>query len=107
MPMRRRSGAPPRRRSAPTLPDWPGTWHERHPGHMDSVPIVVHQPSPTGGRRVTMRRQDREQVLGTAYSDYDLVVFLEATGVVSPANVLDDPQLVQWSGAGPHEWHAA
>ncbi|MFF4427189.1 hypothetical protein ACFY04_41725 [Streptomyces sp. NPDC001549] len=74
---------------------------------MDSAPIVVHQPSPTGGRRVTMRHQDREQVLGTAYSDHDLVVFLEAAGVVSPANVLDDPQLVQWSGAGAHEWHAA
>ncbi|MEJ8640621.1 hypothetical protein WKI68_02540 [Streptomyces sp. MS1.HAVA.3] len=74
---------------------------------MDSAPIVVHQPSLSGGRRVTMRRQDREEVLGVAYSDHDLIVFLEAAGVVSPNNVLDDPQLVQWNGAGAHEWRAA
>ncbi|MFF3138821.1 hypothetical protein [Streptomyces mirabilis] len=39
-------------------------------------------------------------VLDLAHSDHDLVVFLEAGGVVDPENVLDDPQLVQWWGAG-------
>ncbi|MFD9520704.1 hypothetical protein [Streptomyces sp. NPDC059979] len=72
---------------------------------MDSA--VVHQPSLSGGRRVTMRRKDQEEVLGVAYSDHDLIIFLEAAGVVSPINVLDDPQLVQWNGAGAHEWRAA
>lgn len=37
-------------------------------------------------------------VLRLAHSDHDLVVFLEAGGVVDPENVLDDPQLVQWRG---------
>ncbi|MFD6891123.1 hypothetical protein [Streptomyces sp. NPDC059957] len=74
---------------------------------MNTAPIVVHPVSLSGGRQVTMRRRGREDVLGVAYSDYDLVVFLEAAGVVSPDNVLDDPQLVQWNGAAAHEWRAA
>ncbi|MGW2586347.1 hypothetical protein ACWCYZ_34415 [Streptomyces virginiae] len=74
---------------------------------MNSAPIVVHQAFLGGGRQVTMRRQGREDVLGVAYSDHDLVVFLEAAGVVSPDNVLEDPQLVQWNGEGAHEWRAA
>ncbi|MFE5523479.1 hypothetical protein ACFQ9Q_38035 [Streptomyces virginiae] len=73
---------------------------------MDSAPIVVHPPFPSGGRLVSLRHQDREGALGVAYSDDDLVVFLESAGVVSPENVLDDPQLVEWSGAGAHEWRA-
>ncbi|MFD7094057.1 hypothetical protein [Streptomyces xanthophaeus] len=74
---------------------------------MKTAPITVHQAALNGGRQVTMRRQGREDVLGVAYSDHDLVVFLEAAKVVSPENVLDDPQLVQWNGEGAHEWRAA
>jgi hypothetical protein len=36
------------------------------------APIVVHRPSPTGGRRVSMRRGGRDEILGLAHSDHDL-----------------------------------
>ncbi|MFD5575162.1 hypothetical protein [Streptomyces cadmiisoli] len=69
---------------------------------MAIAPIVVHPPSGTGGRRVMVH----SIMVGIAYSDHDLVRFLEAAGVVDPQNVLDDPQLVEWRGGGPHEWGA-
>ncbi|WTG02606.1 hypothetical protein OHA04_27430 [Streptomyces sp. NBC_01590] len=70
---------------------------------MDGAAIVVHRPSETGGRRVTVRGT----ILGLAYSDRDLVVFLEAAGVLDPEQVLDDPLWVEWRGAGPHQWDGA
>ncbi|MFD3533394.1 hypothetical protein [Streptomyces sp. NPDC058664] len=74
---------------------------------MRSAPIVVHRCNPSGGRQVTMHRDGREEVLGLAHSDHDLIVFLEAAGVIEPANVLDDPQLVEWRGDPSHYWRAA
>ncbi|MFF2964266.1 hypothetical protein ACFVT1_36485 [Streptomyces sp. NPDC057963] len=70
---------------------------------MDGAPIVVHRPSATGGRRVSVRGQ----ILGLAHSDRDLVVFLEAAGVLDPEQVLDDPLWVEWRGGGAHQWDAA
>ncbi|WP_374938335.1 hypothetical protein [Streptomyces sp. Ru62] len=64
------------------------------------VPIVVHRPSLPGGRRVSVHRHGQGEVLGTAYSDHDLVVFLECIGVADPDALLDDPQWVEWRG-GP------
>ncbi|QGZ52550.1 MULTISPECIES: hypothetical protein [Streptomyces] len=58
---------------------------------MSSAPIVVHRPSPSGGRRVTARRTGRDEILGLAHSDHDRVVFLVAAGVIDPEQVLDDP----------------
>ncbi|AWW43012.1 hypothetical protein [Streptomyces cadmiisoli] len=66
---------------------------------MFEAPIVVHRPSGTGGRRVTVR----SETLGTAYSDHDLVVFLEAAGVTDPESVLDDPGWVEWRSGRPYE----
>ncbi|WP_274562429.1 hypothetical protein [Streptomyces spiramyceticus] len=74
---------------------------------MESAPIVVHRPSANGGRRVTVHRHGRDEILGTAYSDHDLVVFLEAAGVAEPDAVTDDPRWVEWRGGDPHQWHAA
>ncbi|MEU0119451.1 hypothetical protein ABZ137_38685 [Streptomyces bobili] len=74
---------------------------------MTSAPIIVHRPTGTGGRRVTVHRQGRDEVLGTAYGDHDLVVFLEGAGVAEPEAVLDDPQWVEWRGGHAHEFHAA
>ncbi|WP_394427403.1 hypothetical protein [Streptomyces sp. SGAir0957] len=48
-----------------------------------------------------------DRVLGTAYSDHDLVVFLEAAGVADPDSALDDPQWVRWRGRGAHQFGAA
>ncbi|MFF0000583.1 hypothetical protein [Streptomyces avermitilis] len=73
---------------------------------MTSAPIVVHQPSRTGGRSVTVHSHGSDEILGTASSDHDLVVFLEGAGVVDPAGGLDEPRWVEWRGGGPHEWSA-
>ncbi|MFE9813153.1 hypothetical protein [Streptomyces sp. NPDC005548] len=74
---------------------------------MSSTPIVVHRPSISGGRRVTVHRRGRDEILGTAYSDLDLVVFLEAAGIADAEFVLDDPRWVEWRDAPAHEWSAA
>ncbi|MFI9825908.1 hypothetical protein ACIHFC_36995 [Streptomyces sp. NPDC052013] len=74
-------------------------------GVVESLPVVVHEPSrPSGGRRVTRRRGGREETLGFAYSDHDLVVFLEAAGVADPEAALNDPACVQWRGGQAHQW---
>ncbi|MFD5573634.1 hypothetical protein [Streptomyces cadmiisoli] len=69
--------------------------------------IVVHGLSSTGGRRVTVHRHGRDEILGTAYSDHDLIVFLEAAGVTDPESILDDPEWVEWRCGRPHEWVTA
>jgi hypothetical protein len=76
-------------------------------GSVTSAPIVVHRPSLSGGRRVTVHSSGRDEVLGTAYSDHDLVVFLEGAGVAEPEAILDDPQWVEWRGGPAHEFSAA
>ncbi|MFI8193868.1 hypothetical protein ACIF8T_34730 [Streptomyces sp. NPDC085946] len=64
---------------------------------MSSAPIVVCWPSLSGGRRVTVHSHGQDEILGTAYSDHDLVVFLEGAGVADPEVILDAPS--GWSGA--------
>lgn len=68
-----------------------------------SAPIVVHRPGASGGRRVTVHRDGRDEILGLAHSDHDLVVFLEGAGVIDPETILDDPQWVEWRGE-PHQF---
>jgi hypothetical protein len=70
---------------------------------MAEAPIVVHRPSSTGGRRVTVRHR----IVGLAFSDQDLVVFLEGTGLLDPEGVLDDPTWVEWRGGPAHKWDVA
>ncbi|MEU5700710.1 hypothetical protein [Streptomyces aurantiacus] len=73
---------------------------------MEHAMIVVHRPSAGGGRRVSVHRDGRAEILGLAHSDHDLIVFLEAAGLSYPAELLDDPSWVEWRGGGPHEWGA-
>ncbi|MFD9461249.1 hypothetical protein [Streptomyces sp. NPDC060027] len=73
---------------------------------MTSTPIVVHAPSRTGGRRVTVHSHGHDEILGTAYSDRDLVVFLEAAGIDDPEGILDDPRWIEWRGGRAHRWSA-
>ncbi|GAA2485505.1 hypothetical protein [Streptomyces gobitricini] len=54
-----------------------------------------------------MHRRGQDEVLGTAYSDHDLVVFLEGAGVAEPETTWDDPQWVEWRGGPAHEFSAA
>ncbi|MEU0784617.1 hypothetical protein ABZ341_23935 [Streptomyces sp. NPDC006173] len=74
---------------------------------MTSAPIVVHRPSRTGGRRVTVHGHGRDEILGTAYSDHDLIVFLEAAGIQDPDRILDDDHWIDWRGRPAHQWSAA
>lgn len=68
-----------------------------------AAPIVVHPPSPTGGRRITARGR----ILGLAHSDHDLVVFLEGAGLHDPELLMDDPGWVEWRGGPAHRYEGA
>ncbi|MGW0537577.1 hypothetical protein [Streptomyces sp. NPDC003032] len=67
------------------------------------APIVVHPPSGTGGRRVTVRGQ----ILGLAHSDADVIEFLRRAGLPHGEALLDDQAWVQWRGGQAHHYEAA
>lgn len=50
-----------------------------------------------------MHRHGRDEILGSAYSDRDLVVFLENVGIADPDAVLDDLRWVEWRGGRAHK----
>ncbi|MEU8723544.1 hypothetical protein [Streptomyces antimycoticus] len=62
------------------------------------LPVVVYPPSPSGGRRVTIRGE----TAGLAHSPADVLEFLRRAGAEDVR--LDDPELIEWRGAGPDEW---
>jgi hypothetical protein len=62
-----------------------------------ATPIVVHRPSETLGRCVTLRARR----VGLAHSDHGLVVLLEAAGLPDAGGVRDDLAWVL-RGAAPH-----
>jgi hypothetical protein len=66
--------------------------------------IVVYRTSSSGGRRATVHNRGRDESLGTAYSDRDLVALLEEAGVAKPEAIWDDPRWVEWRGARAHEF---
>jgi hypothetical protein len=67
---------------------------------VDAVPIVVHPPSPTGGRRVRVNGE----ILGLAYNVGDVSEFLRRAGLdIDPAEVAASP-LIDWRGIGPEYW---
>ncbi|KPC62626.1 hypothetical protein ADL29_17870 [Streptomyces chattanoogensis] len=63
--------------------------------------VVVHPPSPTGGRRVRVDGQS----LGLAYGPADLLEFLRRAGLDPEQVRLDDP-MIEWRGGGPDIWGA-
>ncbi|MFJ5547525.1 MULTISPECIES: hypothetical protein [unclassified Streptomyces] len=70
---------------------------------MRHAPIVVHRISPSGGRRVTLRTEGHEDILGLARSDADVIEFLRRAEVPDPDElVLGDSRLIDWVGAEPH-----
>ncbi|MFF8659767.1 hypothetical protein [Streptomyces huasconensis] len=71
---------------------------------MRSAPIVVHRSSHSGGRRVTVHNNGRDEILGTAYNDHDLV---EGVAVADPEAIWDDPHRMEWRGGPAHEFRAA
>ena len=68
-----------------------------------SAPIVIHRPSPTGGRRVTIRGQ----IAGLATGDSDVVEFLRRAGLPDAETLLDQPDWVEWRGGRAHQYEAA
>ncbi|MEU4030299.1 hypothetical protein [Streptomyces anulatus] len=58
-------------------------------------------------RRVTVHGSGRDEILGSAYSDHDLVVVLEGAGVAEPEGILDDPQWAEWRDGPAREFSAA
>jgi len=73
-----------------------------HAGGM-SAPIVIHHPSPTGGRRVTIHGQ----IAGLAHDDHDVVEFLRRAGLPDADSLLDQPDWVEWRGGRAHRYEAA
>ncbi|MEU9035179.1 hypothetical protein AB0D45_09725 [Streptomyces sp. NPDC048352] len=75
---------------------------------MEHAPIVVHRISPSGGRRVTVRVQDRDTVLGTAHTDADVIEFLRRAEVPDPDEVVlgGAPEAIEWQGDAPHVYEA-
>ncbi|MFF7183407.1 hypothetical protein [Streptomyces sp. NPDC008121] len=60
--------------------------------------IIVGDPAENGGRQVSVMRQGREDPLGTAFSEQEVIFFLEAAGLSDPAEILDDPRWIHWRG---------
>jgi hypothetical protein len=67
------------------------------------APIVVHRPSPSGGRRVTVG----DEILGLAHSDADVLEFLRRAGLPDAEELLDDAHWVEWRGGRAHQYEAA
>lgn len=63
--------------------------------------ILVHDVSPSGGRRLAVRGA----ILGIA-SDTGLLEFLRQAGLPDADLLLDDPAWVKWKGGGAHEYQA-
>ncbi|MFI2780255.1 hypothetical protein [Streptomyces sp. ALB3] len=68
-----------------------------------SAPIVIHRPSPSGGRRVTIR----DQIAGLAHDDRDVEEFIRRAGLPDAGRLLDDPDWVEWRGGRAHQYQAA
>ncbi|MFF3171367.1 hypothetical protein ACFVQ0_02025 [Streptomyces sp. NPDC057900] len=73
---------------------------------MATPPIVIHRPAPSGARLVTVHIAGREERLGLAHSDHDVIVFLADAGMANPERALDSASLVEWQGAPAHEYAA-
>ncbi|MYU18233.1 hypothetical protein GTZ78_48035 [Streptomyces sp. SID8361] len=63
-------------------------------------PVVVHPPSPSGGRRVTIRGE----IVGLAHGPGDVAEFLRRAGLDENVVALDDPVLIEWRGGGLEVW---
>ncbi|MEU3777747.1 hypothetical protein AB0F11_32065 [Streptomyces sp. NPDC032472] len=74
---------------------------------MHHAPITVHRIAPAGGRRVSLRAEGRDSVLGLARSDADVIEFLRRAGVPDPDEVvLGDSALIEWMTDDPHAYDA-
>ncbi|MGP4004700.1 hypothetical protein [Streptomyces sp. 8N706] len=63
-------------------------------------PVIVHPPSPSGGRRITVRGQ----IVGLAHGRGDVCEFLREAGLDPSEVALDDPTLIEWRGGDLDHW---
>ncbi|MFI2367631.1 hypothetical protein [Streptomyces sp. NPDC018833] len=63
-------------------------------------PVVVYPPSSTGGRRVRLD----SRILGVAYELRDLADFLRHAGLDPDVLDVENTELIEWRGGGPHVW---
>ncbi|MGW7420446.1 hypothetical protein ACWGJB_10335 [Streptomyces sp. NPDC054813] len=69
-------------------------------GRRGPVRVIVHPPSPTGGRRVYVGGE----VLGLAHHVVDVAEFLRRAGLeIDPAEVAES-SWIDWRGVGPERW---
>ncbi|TCR23952.1 hypothetical protein EV578_103273 [Streptomyces sp. BK205] len=64
------------------------------------IRVIVHPPSPTGGRRV---RVDGE-ILGLAHNLADVAEFLRRAGLEIDAAEVARSSWIDWRGVGPERW---
>jgi hypothetical protein len=64
------------------------------------IRVIVHPPSPTGGRRV---RVDGE-ILGLAHSVVDVAEFLRRAGLEIDSADVGELTWIEWRGGGPDVW---
>jgi hypothetical protein len=62
--------------------------------------VVVHPPTPDGGRRVTIHGKH----VGVAYTLFDVLELLRKAGLPEADTAIDDPELIDWRGGGPAYW---
>ncbi|MGZ3102385.1 hypothetical protein [Streptomyces sp. H72] len=72
---------------------------------MSGVPIVVHRPSLSEGRRVTVHRHGRDEILDTQRSRPGAVP--RRRRITDPDAVVDDGRWVKWRGGAAHDFRAA
>lgn len=71
-------------------------------GGVNPAPIVVHRPSPTGGRRVTAKGEIHE----LAHDDRDLIELLRRADL-DAEELIDNPSWGKCRGGRAHDWDAA
>ncbi|WP_369200878.1 hypothetical protein [Streptomyces sp. PU-14G] len=65
-----------------------------------SAVLVVHPPSPAGGRQVSARGE----TLGTAYGLTDLIEYLRRAGLDVATVDLYDDAIIEWQGGNHLVW---
>lgn len=65
-------------------------------------PVIVYPPTPSGGRRVTVRGQ----IVGLAHGRGDVASILREAGLAAGAEEidLDQPRLIEWRGGDLDTW---
>ncbi|EHM24391.1 hypothetical protein SPW_7177 [Streptomyces sp. W007] len=56
---------------------------------------------------MTVHYEGRDEILGLAHSDHDVIVFLNEAGLEEADRILDNPVWVEWRGGRAHHYEAA